>query len=159
MTRRKTPAPRPPEPIVDLERDEFGTGRPLSRKQVVEVLRRRESLAEADLRGADLSGVSFDGANLVNAKFADANLAKATFRNANMVGASFFGANLKDAVLDGADLEEADFDYAFLDGVTLRGAKTRKAIFPRKRVSPDDVREAVRTGKRLEMEPIALEDE
>lgn len=159
MTRRKTPSLRPGESISELDRDEFGAGRPLTRKQVVEMLRRHESLAEADLRGADLSGVCFDGARLVNAKFADANLSKATFRNATLVGASFFGANLKDAVLDGADLEESDFDYAYLDGVTLKGAKTRKAIFPRKRISPDTIREAVRSGSRLEMEPMAIDDD
>ena len=164
MTRRKTtttearPANEPSFP-ADAERDDFATGRALTRKQVVEMVRKKESFEDADLRGCDLAGVSFDGADLSRAKFAEANLSRCSFRGARLVGASFFGANLKDAVLDEADLEDADLDYAFLDGVTLWGAKTKKAIFPAKRILMADIKESVRSGRRLTMEPLAVDDD
>ena len=68
-------------------------------------------------------------------------------------------ATLKDACLDGANLEEADLDFSNLDGATLKGAKIKKAIFPLKRLSHDDLRDAVRTGRRLQMEGTPLEDD
>lgn len=158
MTRRKTPSTERDPELSDLDREEFGS-RALNRKTVLDMLRKKESLEEADLRGLDLSGVSFDGARLVYAKFAEANLSKCSFRGANLTGASFFGASLKDAVLDESNLEEADFDYAWLDGVTLRGATIRKAIFPLKKVKLDDIRESVRSGRRLAMEPFPIDDD
>jgi len=93
------------------------------------------------------------------AKFAESNLTRCSFRGANLVGASFFGANLKDASLEEATLEDADFDYANLDGVTFRGAKVRKAIFPLRRVALKDIQESVRTGKRIQMEAMPLDED
>ncbi|MFZ5479684.1 MAG: pentapeptide repeat-containing protein [Myxococcota bacterium] len=154
MTRRKTP-----DPLLDVDREDFSAGRPLTRKQVVEMVRKRESMEDADLRGCDLVGISFDGANLQRAKFAEANLSRCSFRGANLECASFFGANLKDASLEEANLEDADFDYANLDGVSLKGAKVKKAIFPLRRIPLDDIRESVRSGKRLHMEAMPLEEE
>lgn len=160
MTRRKTPSDPPADEAVhDPEREDFGGGRSLTRKQIAEMIRRKESLVEVDGRGADLSGTSFDNLDLSWAKFAEANLSRCSFRNANLTGASFFGANLKDAVLDGANLEEADFDYAWLDGVTFRDAKVRKAILPVRRLSLDAVRESVRTGKKVSMERMPIDDD
>lgn len=159
MTRRKTPLP-PPEPmILDADKEDFSAGRPLTRKQVAEMVRKKESFEEADLRGCDLAGMAFDGTNLARAKFAEANLSRCSFRGANLVGASFFSANLKEAVLDESNLEDADFDYANLDGATLRGAKIRKAIFPLRRVPLKDIQESVRTGKRLQMEAMPPEED
>lgn len=157
MTRRKAPG-RTAEPL-ELEKDDFAAGRPLNRKQVQEMIRRKESLVEADLRGCDLSGVIFDGTDLSFAKFAEANLARCSFRGCNLEGASFFGASLKDALLEECQLEDADLDYAWLDGVSLKGSKVRKAIFPLKKVPLEEIRESVRSGKRLRMEPIAVDDD
>lgn len=162
MTRRKTPASDasvPDDAPPDAEREDFVGGRSLTRKQLAEMIRRKESLHHVDLRSADLSGMVFDGLDLSWAKFGEANLTRCSFRNATLVGASFFGATLKDAVFDGADLEDADLDYAWLDGVSLKDAKVRKAIFPLRRVSMDTIRESVRTGKRLAMERIPLDDD
>ena len=161
MTRRKQPA-RPEAtllPPVDPERDDANHGRTINRKQLLEMNRRKQKFDDADFRGCDLSGIAFDGLDLTNAKFAESNLSKCSFRGANLTGASFFGASLKDASLEEALLEETDFDYAWLDGVTFRGAKIRKAVFPLKRLSLDTIRESVRTGKRVAMEPFALDDE
>ncbi|HNH48360.1 MAG TPA: pentapeptide repeat-containing protein [Myxococcota bacterium] len=157
MTRRKS-SPGRGEPGVE-GKDDFAVGRPLNRKQVQDMIRRKETLAEADLRGCDLSGVSFDGADLRFAKFAEANLTRCSFRNANLEGASFFGASLKDATLEDCNLEDADLDFAWLDGVSLRGSKVRKAIFPLKKVPLEEIRESVKNGKRLRMDPIAVDDE
>lgn len=153
MSRKKSiPPTEAPDP------EEYGDAA-LGRKQVVEMIRKRESFEDADLRGADLSGLSFDGLTLVQAKFAEANLTRSTFRGANLTGASFFGANLRDVCLDGANLEEADLDYANLDGVTLHNAKIRKALFPTRKVTLADVRAAVANGARLRMEPFAAGDD
>ena len=158
---RRMSRPRKPKAPVDTppERDDFDEVKSLSRKQVTDMLRRGESLVEADLRALDLSGVSFDGANLTNAKFGEANLQKATFRGANLTGASFWNANLREATLDSANLEEADFDYCNLDAVSFKDAKIRKAIFPFKRLPLDMIQRSVRTGQRVRMEPMRHEDE
>lgn len=148
-----------PDSTYDNDREDFGASRPLQRKQVVDMIRRKESLVEADFRGSDLTAVVFDGVDLRNAKFAEANLARASFRGANLSGASFFGASLKDASLEDANLEEADFDYCWLDGVTFKGAKIRKAILPLKRIDLESVRESVRSGKKVQMEPFNLEED
>lgn len=157
MTRRKASS-RTLEPL-DVEKDDFAAGRPLNRKQVQEMIRRKESLVEADLRGCDLSGVIFDGTDLSFAKFAEANLARCSFRGCNLEGASFFGASLKDALLEECQLEDADLDYAWLDGVSLKGSKVRKAIFPLKKVPLEEIRESVRSGKRLRMDPVTVDDD
>lgn len=154
MTRRKNPDDHDGH---DLDREEFGA-RALTRKAVLDMMRRREDFTDADLRGLDLSGLVFDGLNLRNAKFAESNLTRCSFRGANLSGASFFGAQLKDAILDEANLEDADLDFAWLDGVTLRAAKVRKALFPLDHLKLADIHESVRTGRRLSMERSAVDD-
>lgn len=154
MSRKKS------SPIAGEPHDpeEFGDSA-LNRKQVLELLRRKESLDDADLRGTDLSGVVFDGASMRQAKFAEATLTRASFKGTDLRGASFFAANLKDACFDGANLEEADLDYAFLDGVTVQGAHVRKALFPTRKLPLADVRAAVVSGARLRMEPFGPDDD
>ena len=66
---------------------------------------------------------------------------------------------VKDASLEEANLEDADFDYANLDGVTFRAAKIKKAIFPLRRIALDEIRESVRTGRRVHMEAVPLDEE
>jgi len=156
MTRRKSSGGRD---AAEQEKDDFAIGRPLNRKQVQDMVRKKESLVEADLRGCDLNGLVFDGTDLRFAKFAEANLSRCSFRGANLEGASFFGAALKDAILEDCNLEDADLDFAWLDGVSLRGSKVRKAIFPLKKVPLEDIRESVRSGKRLRMDPMTVDDE
>lgn len=162
MSRRKSPS-SPDSPTEDaapeVDREDFAGGRSLSRKQLVDMIRRRESLVDLDLRSADLSGMVLDGLDLSYAKFGEANLSRCSFRSSTLVGASFFGATLKDASFEGANLEDADFDYAWLDGVNLKDAKVRKAIFPTRRVPLDAVRESVRSGRKLTMERMPLDDE
>ncbi len=143
----------------DFDREDFAELRTLTRKQVLDMLRRGESLEDADLRGLDLSGVTFDGANLTNAKLGETNLQRASFKGSTLVGASFWNANLREASLEGANLEEADFDYCNLDGVTFKDAKVKKAIFPVKRLPVEHVQRSVRTGERVRMEPMRHEDE
>ena len=155
MTKRKTAAP---DPLFD-DREDFTNSRPLTRKQVIEMIRRKEGFEDTDLRGCDLVGLAFDGMKLQRAKFAEANLTRCTFRGADLEGASFFGANLKDASMEEANLEDADFDYANLDGVTFRAAKIKKAIFPLRRIGLEEIRDSVRTGRRVHMEAMPLDEE
>ncbi|MSQ02032.1 MAG: pentapeptide repeat-containing protein [Myxococcales bacterium] len=156
MTRPRKPKP-PPDPVA--ERDDFDEAKALTRKQVVDMVRRGDRLEDADLRGLDLSAVCFDGVGLRQAKFGDCNLQRASFRGADLAGASFWNANMREAVLDGANLEEADFDYCNLDGASFRDAKIRKAIFPFKRLPLEMIQRSIRTGQRVRMEPLRHEDE
>lgn len=125
--------------------------RTLTKKQVIDMVSRGQSLAEMDMRGIDLSGVAFDGADLRFAKLAESNLARATFRGADLTGASLWHSDCKDAVFDGANLEEADLDLANVDGATFREANVRKAIFAFSRVSLEQILQSVRTGRRVRM--------
>ncbi|MDP7113258.1 MAG: pentapeptide repeat-containing protein, partial [Myxococcota bacterium] len=58
-----------------------------------------------------------------------------------------------------ANLEGADLDFANLEGVTLRSARIRKATFPLKKVTMNEIEDAVVRGKRLCMNPANLADE
>jgi uncharacterized protein YjbI with pentapeptide repeats len=60
--------------------DDFAA-RPLSKKQILESIARKESLADADMRGIDLSGIVFDGVDLERAKMAECNLSRSSFRD------------------------------------------------------------------------------
>ncbi len=131
----------------------------LTKKQIIEILGKGESLAELDVRGIDLSGVNFDNADLSFSKLAECNLTRATFRGAKLMSASLWHCECKDCVFDNANLEEADFDYANLDGCSFKNAKIKKAIFPFVRLPLADVQESVRTGKRVRMERGRLDDE
>ena len=123
----------------------------LSRKQVQDAIRKRNSLRDTDVRGEDLSGLAFDGMDLRNAKLAEADLTGCSFKQADLSGASLWNANLQDANLDGAILEETDLDFANLDGCTIRGARIRKAIFPLSQVDMDTINQAAQSGSRLRM--------
>jgi len=111
---------------------------PSVREAVMEAVRRKKSLACADLKKKDLSeltlaGVNFNDAGLqqVNLRGADlrkatlqrANLTEADLSEANLSGAGLQWANLNRATLYGADLSGAD-----LLGSILRGADLRDAI-------------------------------
>jgi hypothetical protein len=77
----------------------------------------KDTLEEANLRGADLGD-----ADLISANLGDANL-----RGANLRGANLRGANLRGAELEGADLISANLGDAELRGANLRGANLRGA--------------------------------
>lgn len=156
MSRLRKPK-SPTDPAT--ERDDFEDQRSLTRKQVHDMLRRKEPLANADLRGLDLSGLSFEGVNLVNAKFGDAKLMKCSFRFADLRGASFWNADMREATLDNATLDEADFDYCNLDSVSFKDAKIRKTMFPLKRLPLEAIQRSIKTGQRVRMEPMRHDDE
>ena len=65
----------------------------MSRKQILDAIRRGASLESVDLRGVDLSGISFDNLDMRDAKLAEANCTRCSFRNANLTGASLWHAN------------------------------------------------------------------
>lgn len=155
MTRKQNPDS---DPLLD-DVDREDSTRVLSRKQIQDMIRKKESFVEVDLRACDVSGIVFDGLDLSYAKFGEANCQKASFRRAKLVGTSFWNANVREVSFEEADLEEADFDYANLDGSTFRAAKIRKAIFPVKRLSLNAVKASVRTGERVRMEAALHDDE
>ena len=133
--------------------------RPLTRKQVIDLLRRGRSLEQADIRGLDLSGINFDGVNLRWTKLADADLSQCSFRGADLTSASMWHANLKDCAFDDAVLDGADLDCANIDGACFKGARIRKTIFPIPRTEMHQVMESVRTGSPVRVDPSIFEDE
>ena len=77
----------------------------------------KDTLEEANLRGADLGD-----ADLISANLGDANLRGANLRGANLRGAELEGANLRGANLGGANLRGANLRGAELEGANLAGA-------------------------------------
>jgi uncharacterized protein YjbI with pentapeptide repeats len=124
----------------------------LTKKQVMDRLRRGESLIESDLRGLDLSAMSFDGVDLSYAKMAECTLARCTFRGANLSGASLWQADLRDANFTNANLDDADMDMANLDGAILYKAKIRRTLFPVDRLTAERIQDSIRSGRRLVMD-------
>jgi hypothetical protein len=82
----------------------------------------KDTLEEANLRGADLRGANLKGDNL-----ADANLEGAYLKGANLEGAYLKGANLGYANLEGANLRGANLRGANLEGPNLINAYLRDA--------------------------------
>jgi uncharacterized protein YjbI with pentapeptide repeats len=132
--------------------DESSSPVSMTKKQVLDRLRRGESFVEADLRGLDLSGTSFDGVDLSYAKLADCVLCRCSFRDADLRGASLWQADLRDANFTSANLDDADLDMANLDGVVLFKAKVRRTIFPLERLPMDRIQDSIRSGRRMMMD-------
>ena len=82
----------------------------------------KDTLEEANLRGAYLEGANLRGANLGDAELRGANLGDANLRGAYLEGANLRGANLRGAELEGANLISANLGDAELRGANLRGA-------------------------------------
>ena len=78
------------------------------------------NLADADLRGADLSRSQIRGANLSGADLTNAKLNYADMRRANLQNADLTGADLRFAMLGGADLTGANLEGAILLSATYR---------------------------------------
>ena len=73
-------------------------------------------LFEADLCGADLSGANLSEADLSKADLCGANLYRASLFGADLCGADLSGANLSEAGLLGADLTDVKNIIAFYAG-------------------------------------------
>ena len=82
----------------------------------------KDTLEEANLRGADLGDADLISANLGDANLRGANLRGANLRGAELEGADLISANLGDAELRGANLGDANLRGAELEGANLRGA-------------------------------------
>lgn len=82
----------------------------------------KDTLVEANLKGADLGNASLEGADLEGAYLRGSNLKGAYLRGANLKG-----ANLEYANLEYANLGYANLEYANLRGANLRGANLRNA--------------------------------
>jgi uncharacterized protein YjbI with pentapeptide repeats len=82
-------------------------------------------LADAGLRGFDLSG-----ADLAHADLRDADLRGANLAGAALARARLGGANLFKALLDGADLKDADLrGVQFLDCARLAAARNWQSAY------------------------------
>lgn len=104
--------------------------KPMERTEMGEWVRRyapgRESLAGADLTGAQLGGM-----NLLNADLMGTQLVAADVTGAILVGASLKGAKLVGAILPDARLTGADYIGANLGGVDLTELDLSETPFDR----------------------------
>jgi len=87
----------------------------------------KETLLEAVKAKADLRDANLRGANLHDADLRGADLRGANLRVANLYGADLRGADLRDANLHGADLHGANLRVANLYGANLHGANLHGA--------------------------------
>jgi hypothetical protein len=88
-----------------------------------QILKNKNNLQGADLRGVNLRGADLRGANLRGANLGLADLCAATLSGADLSGADFCGANLYAADLCHTDLRDADLCGANLYAADLCGAK------------------------------------
>ena len=130
--------------------------KPLSRKQVQDLLRKKKALDSLDLRGANLAGIVFDGASLRQTKLAEANMKGCSFRQADLTGASLWNAELPNAVFEGAILDEADLDQANLEGCNFKGARIRKTILPHGTRGTGRIMDSVKNGIPVHFQSISL---
>lgn len=129
------------------------------KQQLLEAVRRGESLRDRDLTGADLRGVQLAQANLQGALLESANLEGADLRGADLSDAVLTRANLEKAVLAKASLRGANLgsarlrgavlDDAQLDGAVLMKADLSEAKLARARLNDADVTETVLNGADL----------
>ena len=126
-------------------------GLPALREEVLQRLKRGESLARmdlaginlagvdlrnvdlsgaylefADLSGADLSGAKLTGTIAARANFSNSKLAKTDFSGANIGKSSFLGAKGEGADFSNAVLSEASFEGAAFPGAKLGGGQMIK---------------------------------
>lgn len=99
---------------------------------VIEAVKNKVSLRNANLQGINLQGANLQGANLQGAELSGANLqganlSKVDLSYANLQGADLRGANLHHANLYYTNLIEADFNGARLNGAVLSGADLSNA--------------------------------
>jgi uncharacterized protein YjbI with pentapeptide repeats len=78
-------------------------------------------LSGADLRGANLNYAYLNGANLAEAWLVQAKLNEAVLRGTNLSGTSLVGAKLRNAILAGANLDGSDLSGADLSGAITVG--------------------------------------
>ena len=103
---------------------------------------RGADLKRANLERADLRGVYLKGANLIDADLGEANLIDADLRGAYLRGADLRGADLRSTNLIDADLGEANLIDADLRGAYLRGADLRGAYLRSANLIDADLGEA-----------------
>jgi uncharacterized protein YjbI with pentapeptide repeats len=141
------------EPVRDLSCAEE------RKQQLLEAVRRGESLRDRDLTGADLRGAKLARANLQGALLESANLEGADLTGADLSDAVLTRANLDQAVLTKANLSRANLgsallraaalDDAHLEGAVLMKADLSEATLARARLNDADVTETVLNGADL----------
>lgn len=87
----------------------------------------KDTLEEANFRGANLKRANLIGADLRSANLGGADLRGADLKGADLKGADLRGADLGDANLIGANLIGADLGDAYLGDANLGGANLRGA--------------------------------
>ena len=118
--------------VPEKVRSNSNSLKPFNRKEVLQLLKNKESISEydlkgANLRGADLSYCFFEGKNLTGADLRGADLRSAYLYGANLTGANLKKACLLDANLEYANLEKADLSLANLDKAKLDHANLKRA--------------------------------
>ena len=104
---------------------------------LIEAVKQKINLRNANLIGADLREANLCGANLCGANLCGADLHSANLIGTNLYSASLIGVNLRDANICEASLIGANLRGANLGGANLGGADLRNA-----NLSCADLREA-----------------
>ncbi|MCS6984652.1 MAG: pentapeptide repeat-containing protein [Leptospiraceae bacterium] len=99
----------------------------ISKKKILELLREKGSLANADLRKAnldhmDLSYVDFTNARLEHTFFSGSKLTGANFSHAKLTGAYLNNCDLTHACFENADLRFTKLTGSKLDGASFKNA-------------------------------------
>ena len=103
-------------------------------------------------------GDSLEGANLVGANLAQRDLARASLQDANLSKASLSGANLEDANLAEADLFSADLSGTNLEGASLEDANLEDTTLEDAALSDANLSDASGiTNEELEQQAESLE--
>jgi len=97
------------------------------RSKVLDRLKKRESLYDLDLAGAELEGVDWSFASLERRSLAGSNLARGNFTKVSLTGADLRGADLTGAIFDEADLSQANLSRATLAKARFGGATLTSA--------------------------------
>ena len=136
----------------------------LTRKEVIEKVRKGESfksvvlkhidlssadLSDANFSGANLSGANLSGVNLSNANLVDAVVECADLSNANLSGALLCSAGLQFATLTSADIRKTDLSTADLNGANLSGANLFRANLRKANLSEADLNGANLSNAKL----------
>ncbi|MCK5295593.1 MAG: pentapeptide repeat-containing protein [Alphaproteobacteria bacterium] len=120
----------------------FKSNKVKSIKECAELaVKKKVSLARANLCMANLKGANLKGANFEGAKFWSENLENANLERANLKKADFWNSNLKKASLAGANFEKANFTEANLKEANLDNAKMREADFADTVFSSDEIKQ------------------
>jgi hypothetical protein len=124
----------------ESEREPPEQEKPLSRADVVRLIKDQGGPVGLDLREANLENANLNELDLHRADLSHANLQSATLRSANLERAELGQANLQEADLRQTNLQRADLSLAKLQEAHLSESQLQEAILYRADLQGADMR-------------------